>query len=159
MARIEAVKRTEAGPLTRLVYRVAKRQPGKVPEPIAVQAHHPLLTNGYGAFELAFQRSKKLPEKLKALAELKAAALAGCEWCLDFGSWVSRECGITDQQLRDLPRYRESDAFTEEEKLVIEYAEGHHPDAHRRAGRAVRATARRPASRRTGQAELVGSNR
>jgi AhpD family alkylhydroperoxidase len=125
MSRIEAVQREQAGPFTRLVFRIAERQSGgKLPEPIAVQAHHPLLMNAYGAFELAFQRSKKLPERLKALAELKAAALAGCEWCCDFGTWFARDSGITEEHLRDLPRFRESDVFTEEEKLVLEYAEG-----------------------------------
>jgi AhpD family alkylhydroperoxidase len=124
MARIEAIAPEQAGPLTRLVLRIAERQTGKLPEPFAVQAHHPLLMNGYGAFELAFKYSKRAPEKLKALAELKAAALAGCEWCLDFGSWLARDVGITEQQLRDLPRFRESDAFTDDERLVLEYAEG-----------------------------------
>jgi AhpD family alkylhydroperoxidase len=124
MARIEAIAPEQAGPLTRLVLRIAERQTGKLPEPFAVQAHHPLLMNGYGAFELAFKYSKRAPEKLKALAELKAAALAGCEWCLDFGSWLARDVGITEQQLRDLPRFRESDAFTGDERLVLEYAEG-----------------------------------
>src|SRR5215210_5441185 len=30
--------------------------------------------------------------------------------------------GVTEEQLRDLPRYRESPAFSEEERLVIELA-------------------------------------
>jgi 4-carboxymuconolactone decarboxylase len=96
----------------------------KVPEPVEVNAHHPLLMNGYGAFELAFQRSKKAPERLKVLAEMKAAAMVGCPWCLDFGSYLSLRSGVTERQLQELPRYRDSDAFDEEEKLVIEYAEG-----------------------------------
>jgi AhpD family alkylhydroperoxidase len=125
MARIEGVSREKAGPLTRIVYRISERMSGgKLPEPVTVNAHHPLLMHGYGAFELAFQRSHKAPEKLKALAECKAAALAGCEWCLDFGSVVAREAGVTEQQLRALPGFRDSDAFDEDEKLVLEYAEG-----------------------------------
>lgn len=124
MTRIEPVTDEQAGPLTSLTFRIARRQAGgKVPEPIRVQAHHPLLMNGHGAFELAFMRSRKMPEKLKALAEMKAAALVGCEWCLDFGSWLSREEGVTERQLRELHEYRDSDAFSEDEKLVIEYAE------------------------------------
>jgi hypothetical protein len=35
---------------------------------------------------------------------------------------VGREMGVTEEQLRDLPRYRESQAFSEEERLVIELA-------------------------------------
>ena|SRR5215210_4506922 len=41
---------------------------------------------------------------------------------MDIGSAVGRELGITEEQLRDLPRYRESLAFSEEERLVIDLA-------------------------------------
>ncbi len=33
---------------------------------------------------------------------------------------MGKEQGITEEQLRELPRYRESAAFSEEERLVIE---------------------------------------
>jgi len=125
MSRIEGVPEEAAGPYTRLVYAGSRRRfAGCLPEPVTVYAHHPLLMNGYGAFELAFQRSNKVPERLKLLAEVKAAAQAGCEWCLDFGSWLSRDAGVTERQLQELHRFRDSDTFTEEEKLVLEYAEG-----------------------------------
>jgi alkylhydroperoxidase family enzyme len=123
MARIEAPRRP--GPLTRLALWFAKRQSGgKLPEPFAVQAHQPRLMGGYAALELAFMHSHRAPLKLKQLAELKAAALCGCEWCMDFGSWLSNRSGeLTEEQLRELPRFRDSDAFDEDEKLVLEYAE------------------------------------
>ena len=35
---------------------------------------------------------------------------------------MGRELGVTEGQLRDLPRYRESEAFSEEERLVIDLA-------------------------------------
>jgi alkylhydroperoxidase family enzyme len=123
MARIKPPERP--GPITRLALWIARRKSGgTLPEPFAVQAHHPTLMNGYGAFEWAFMRSHQAPEKLKSLAELKAAALCGCEWCMDFGSWLSRNtAGVTERQLRELPNFRQSDAFDEDERLVLEYAE------------------------------------
>jgi alkylhydroperoxidase family enzyme len=36
---------------------------------------------------------------------------------------VSRAHGVTEQQLVELPRWQESAAFSEEERLVLEYAE------------------------------------
>lgn len=124
MARIEAPEKPS--PLTRVVWRIARRQTGgKLAEPVALMAHSPLLMNAYGGFEMAFERSKRAPRNLKALAELKASALCGCEWCMDFGSWLARnKMGITEEQLRELPNFRDSDAFDEDEKLVLEYAEG-----------------------------------
>ena len=35
---------------------------------------------------------------------------------------MGRELGVTEEQLRDLPRYRESPAFSEEERLAIDLA-------------------------------------
>ena len=123
MARIEG---RQAGPLLKVVYRIAGQQlgGGRVPEPVTVNAHHPLLMSGYSGLEFAFERSRKAPKKLKLLVEMKAAAVAGCEWCLDYGSWLSRHGGVTEEQLRDLYRFRECEAFSDDEKLVVEYAEG-----------------------------------
>ncbi|MEW6636678.1 MAG: hypothetical protein AB1425_07670 [Actinomycetota bacterium] len=42
---------------------------------------------------------------------------------MDIGSAVGRELGVTEEQLRELPRYRESEAFSEEERLAIALAE------------------------------------
>jgi alkylhydroperoxidase family enzyme len=41
---------------------------------------------------------------------------------MDIGSAVGRAEGVTEAQLRDMARYRESDAFTPLERLVIDYA-------------------------------------
>lgn len=43
---------------------------------------------------------------------------------MDINSAVSRARGITEQQIRELPRYRESDVFTEDERLVLDLAVG-----------------------------------
>jgi AhpD family alkylhydroperoxidase len=102
----------------------SRRRYGKEMDPMRPYAHRPGLLLGYGMLETASLRSRRLDTRLKALAELKAATLAGCEWCIDFGSMLGRAEGITEDQLRDLPRYRESDAFTEVERLVLDYAVG-----------------------------------
>ena len=49
--------------------------------------------------------------------------LVGCEFCMDIASHLSREAGLSDDQLRELPRWRDSEAFSPVEKLVLEYAE------------------------------------
>jgi alkylhydroperoxidase family enzyme len=47
----------------------------------------------------------------------------GCPWCIDFGSFVSRDEGVTVEQLRDLHRWRDSNAYTAEQRLCLAYAE------------------------------------
>ena len=78
MARIEGVPESRAGLLTRLAYRIARRRLGMVPEPLTVVSHHPWLSKGYGAFEMALERSCRVDLRLKVLAEIKCAALIGC---------------------------------------------------------------------------------
>lgn len=122
MARVRAVPEREAGLLGCLAYRFSRRRFGKVAEPLTVTAHHPRLLVGYGVFELALDRSHLVDNHLKELAALKTAALVGCEFCIDIGSALARHSGVTEQQLRDLSRYEESEAFTSVEKLVLSYA-------------------------------------
>lgn len=123
-ARIEGVPDDVRNPLIRASFRESRRRYGAVMEPMRVFAHHPKLMTGYAALELASERSRRLPARLKHLAELRAAMICGCEWCLDFGSSISSELGIPDDELRELPRYRASQRLSRLDKLVLDYATG-----------------------------------
>ena len=115
--------RAPRGPFLRAAYAESKRQFGKVPDPVAVKGHTPLLLAGYSAFELATQRSRRVPSRLKELAEIMVAALVGCEWCLDIGALIAAQDGIPAEQVRDVNRHRESEHFDERERLVLDFAE------------------------------------
>jgi alkylhydroperoxidase family enzyme len=57
------------------------------------------------------------------LGEIKAATIVGCEWCMDFASYLARRrSDLTDADLADLPRYSESQRFGEADRLVLDYA-------------------------------------
>jgi AhpD family alkylhydroperoxidase len=114
---------TEPGLLTRIAYRTARRRFGKVPEPLTVWAHHRGVMLGVAGFEESVKRWKSLDPICKSLAVLRSAQVIGCPWCIDFGSFLSPKSGVTQQQLRDLHRWRDSDAFTAEQRLCLEYAE------------------------------------
>jgi AhpD family alkylhydroperoxidase len=120
MSRIAPPRRL--GPFARMAAWISRRDYGQLPEPLLVTAHHPGILRGYGAFEWETGRAHAVDAKLKDLAGIKAAALVGCEWCLDIGSSIGAKSGITAEQLADLPRYRESDRFDETERLVLDYA-------------------------------------
>jgi 4-carboxymuconolactone decarboxylase len=120
MARIQGPKRP--GPFARIAYRLTKRDYGKALEPLEVTAHHPGILRGYGMLEWETGRAHSVSEKLKDLAGIKAAAMVGCEFCLDIGSAIGSKSGVTPEQLAELPRYRESDRFDELERLVLDYA-------------------------------------
>jgi AhpD family alkylhydroperoxidase len=83
----------------------------------------PQLLTAVAVHEVALVTSARVDARLKALAQIKAAALVNCEFCLDIGSAFSRAEGLTESQLRSLPSFRESEEFSETEKLVLELAE------------------------------------
>jgi AhpD family alkylhydroperoxidase len=132
MSRIAAVKTDKAGPLTRVILLLARRKTGQLTgrrtermiEPLEVYAHMPRLLIGYGMMEDATAKLHRVEERLKVLAELKAATLTSCEYCVDIGSQIARRAGISEAQLLALPSYRDSELFDELEKLVLDYAVG-----------------------------------
>ncbi|MGI8441077.1 MAG: carboxymuconolactone decarboxylase family protein [Thermoleophilaceae bacterium] len=44
---------------------------------------------------------------------MKAAMVAGCEFCLDIGSALARRGGVTEAQLRALATHADSEEFSE----------------------------------------------
>jgi AhpD family alkylhydroperoxidase len=113
----------ERGPLRRVAYGMARRRLGRVPEPFAVTAHHAKMFGAMSGFEMALERSKTVPARYKALAELRAAMVVGCEFCVDIGSMAARESGLTDDELKELVDWRASEILDERDKLVLEYAD------------------------------------
>jgi AhpD family alkylhydroperoxidase len=90
-------------------------------EPMEIWAHQPKMTMGMGKFNQAVRKGKAVDERLKNLVELKGAQMIGCEFCVDLGSQICRNSGFSDEELLALPRYRQSDLFTEREKLALDY--------------------------------------
>ena len=121
MPRIAPV--SKPGLLTRITYAVARKRFGMVPEPLTVWAHHRGVMLASIRHEAAVDRWKALDTTCKSLAILRGAQVIGCPWCIDFGSFLSKDEGVTSAQLRDLHRWRESDAYTRKQRLCIEYAE------------------------------------
>ncbi len=122
MTRIELVSPRSANPFVRLAHRASRRQLGRDVDPIGVYAHAPGLLLGYGAFEKATAKQQRVDERLKVLAETKAAAIVNCEFCCDIASGIAHDAGIGEAQLLALGRYRESGEFSELECLVLDYA-------------------------------------
>lgn len=121
-ARVAGVSERTRDPLVRVAYRESRRRYGDVVDPLRIFAHNPKVMLGYSALELASERSRLVDARLKYLAELRVAMIAGCEWCLDFGSAIGKEAGVGEEDLRELPTYWSSDRFSPLEKRVLDYA-------------------------------------
>lgn len=101
----------------------SKRTYGKVLDPGRAMAHNRRVLWSYLRFEQSVAKYDKLDKDLKALAEMASAAAIGCSWCMDFGHWESRRRGMDPRKVRDVPLWRESDAYTPLERDVMAYAE------------------------------------
>lgn len=129
--RIEPVAPDHAGLLTRLMYRIARRRFGQVPEPIAVSAHHPRLLLANALHETMLQAaSKALPANVRELAVYWTARQIGCSWCVDFGAMLQRLDGLDVERLTDIDAYATSPRYTDDERAAIAYAEAITTDPH-----------------------------
>jgi len=124
MSRLAPARPRGIDPVRRVIFGAARWLYGRALEPTRVVAHHRPLLVGYSIVALFGDRySRRVHKRLKDLAMLRTAQLIGCEWCLDFGSWLASHSGVPEEQLRELAVWRQSERFGPVERLVLEYAE------------------------------------
>jgi AhpD family alkylhydroperoxidase len=130
MARLPEVSERDTGLSAKIAYYVMKRHfaklTGRTSEtmlgPIRMYAHIPKLLSGYGKLEQAVAKVQLLDRRHRALAELKSATTIRCEYCIDLGSRIARDWGLTDEEILALPNYRSASCFSDVDKLVLDYA-------------------------------------
>ncbi len=106
-----------------LMKRVVKKMVGEVPEPLGVMWHNqPVLKSAMGLGRKA-KKWDACDEDLKSYSHMAVASLIGCTWCLDYGYFEARNNGLDLDKAREIPRWRESEAFSPLERDVLEYAE------------------------------------
>lgn len=110
-------------PSYRIVEWFVRRRFGDMMDPVRAVAHNRRVSRATGVFELLVLRWNAVPHRLKDLAVMAAAVKIGCSWCVDFGTWESHTHGVPLEKLKAVPGWRESDLFSEEERLVMAYAE------------------------------------
>lgn len=114
---------TISGGYGRILEWYARRTFGQVPDTAYVLWHNrPLLKAVFG-FEQKVAKLDALDPHLKTYAVMASAASIGCSWCLDFGYYLAHEDGLDEAKVREVPRWRDSDAFTDLEREVMVYAE------------------------------------
>jgi alkylhydroperoxidase family enzyme len=98
-------------------------QLGAVAEGVAAMWHNPQVTLDnldFGGKAAAWDAADA---SLKSFAHMAVAAQVGCSWCLDFGYFHALNQGLDLGKASEVPRWRESAAFTPLERDVLAYAE------------------------------------
>jgi alkylhydroperoxidase family enzyme len=108
----------------KIALRYARRRFGRPVEPVSAAAHHSGVLVAMGAVEAVAERSwRRLDENLRWLAVQAAAGRIGCSWCMDFGYYESVSRGADPRKVREVARFRDSDAFDATERAVLAYTE------------------------------------
>ena len=106
-----------------IVKRMSRRMVGKTPDSLGVMWHNRKVLNfGFGIGRKS-RKWNECDDNLKAYAHMATVSLVGCGFCLDFGYFTAHHEGLDEAKIREVPRWRESDAFTPLERDVMEYAE------------------------------------
>ncbi len=130
MSRLQGVSDRDASLGAKIAFFFTKRKLAQMAgletagmlEPLRMYAHIPKLLSAYGKLEQAESKLDILSPRHRALAELKAATTVRCEYCIDLGSQIARQWGITDDELLAITDYRNAACFSEVDKLILEYA-------------------------------------
>lgn len=106
-----------------LVKRFARKALGQVPTSLGVYWHHPQVLMGMSGLGGKIRKWDACDEQLKSFAHMAVASRVGCTWCLDFNYFEAHNRSLDLAKAREIPRWRESAAFSPLEREVLGYAE------------------------------------
>jgi alkylhydroperoxidase family enzyme len=106
-----------------LIKRFSKKMFGEVPDAIGVLWHNPPVLKTGMSIGQKVKKWNRCDENLKSFAHMAVASVIGCSFCLDLGYFEAYNQGLDLAKAREVPRWRESSAFTPLERDVLEYAE------------------------------------
>ena len=106
-----------------LMKRFSRKMFGDVPEPAEVMWHNRAVLTDSMNFGRKVQKWDQLDANLQSFAHMAVASLVGCSWCLDLNYFHAHNEGLDEAKASEVPRWRESPAFTSLERDVMEYAE------------------------------------
>jgi len=122
-SRFRVPKAEITGLYGRMVKAWARRTWGEVPDNAYVVWHNRKVMKAIFAGEAKTAKCDALDADLMSYALMASAAAIGCSWCLDFGYFLAHNEGLDVEKVRQVPRWRESDVFSDLERDVMEYAE------------------------------------
>lgn len=94
---------------------------GQVPNMYRTFAHAPKVLSA--AVSMAQAIRSELPPKVRELAYLKVTQLTDCHVCRHYHELHGEKAGLTKRQIHELADFEQSDAYSDEEKDVLRFAE------------------------------------
>ncbi|WP_026926334.1 carboxymuconolactone decarboxylase family protein [Granulicoccus phenolivorans] len=105
-----------------LIQRAAKKTLGQVPSSVGVYWHNQKVMMSMFGVGGKIQKWDACDQQLKSFAHMAVASQVGCSWCLDFNYFEAHNKNLDMDKAREIPRWRESAAFSPLEREVLAYA-------------------------------------
>lgn len=106
-----------------LIKRFARKTLGQVPTSIGVYWHNQKVLMDMAGLGKKLKKWDTCDEQLKSFAHMAVASQVGCTWCLDFNYFEAHNKNLDMTKAREIPRWRDSEAFSTLEREVLAYAE------------------------------------
>jgi AhpD family alkylhydroperoxidase len=108
----------------RLLFSRQKRTYGEILGPGLQWGRSPTVFAAFAGLYAAFERkSSPLSPQLRSLVMVRVSQINHCAFCIDMNSATLLKRDIPISKLENLPIWSESDLYTEQERLALEYAE------------------------------------
>jgi len=108
----------------RLTFWWQRRRYGRELEPVRLWGRLPraflAMTLMYRALD---RKSSPIDPALRSLIQVRVSQINWCAFCIDLNSALGAGRGVSDEKLRALPHFADSDLFSEREKAALTYAE------------------------------------
>ncbi len=122
--RIKGIEEKDAPFFLKPLYIGFRKLVGKVGTSLKVSAHRPSIAWFGNLFGIAIEKSGKLERRIHLLAQLRAAQIVECPFCIDIIPALGKKYGVlSDAEISAVSHYFDSDLFSIREKVALEYAE------------------------------------
>ena len=123
MARVSYVEKGQGHPMVEELYRGIEDRGQRIINLFKVLGHCPHVGLNWHRLGNSLLRGEELPPKLRELAVLRVGHLVGSEYELTQHNRIGLATGLTAGQIAAIPNWEESEEFSEEERLVLAYAD------------------------------------
>ena len=121
MPHVEPLKIAAAPAKSQPILKAIEEKFGKSMNIFSTAAHQPDLLGGMTQINDGIRND--LPDKFRELAYFKSSQINQCDYCSHYHKQAAVKAGITATQLEAIGSYQSSDAFDDQEKAVLSYAE------------------------------------
>jgi len=127
MARVPLVAERPDDPALAELFERRFREAGQTPiELYRALANSPTMMHAYNGLAYALRHDAETPRAVRELAILRTAQLTRSDYEWAHHRRMGAEAGVTEEQVRELGRWGESEAFDERERAVLRLVDEAH---------------------------------